>query len=75
MKVLHISQNFNTSLFTSLFDEINSLGINQTVFYPYINSKGVHSNINDDITELNRLFNDGVMIGYFVLSPAQRRKF
>jgi glycosyltransferase involved in cell wall biosynthesis len=50
MKVLHICQNFNTSLFTSLFDEINSLGINQTVFYPYINSKEVHSNINDDIT-------------------------
>lgn len=50
MKVLHISQNFNNSLFTTLFDNINSLGINQTVFYPYISGKGVHPNTNNDIT-------------------------
>lgn len=50
MKVLHICQNFNTRLYTDLFDNINSLGINQTVFYPFINGKGIHPNINNDIT-------------------------
>ena len=54
MKVLHICQNFNTNLFSSLFDKIKSLGINQTVFYPYINTKGSYSNINNDITVVTK---------------------
>jgi L-malate glycosyltransferase len=49
MKVLHICQNFNNVLFSTLFDEINSLGINQTVFYPFIEGEGIHRSTNNDI--------------------------
>ena len=49
MKVLHICQNFNNVLFTRLFDVVNSLGINQTVFYPFIEGEGNHHSTNNDI--------------------------
>lgn len=49
MKILHICQNFNNVLFSTLFDNINSLGINQTVFYPFIEGEGIHQNTNNDI--------------------------
>ena len=44
MKVLHICQNYNTKLYSDLFNELESFEIKQTVFFPYIGDFKYHKN-------------------------------
>jgi glycosyltransferase involved in cell wall biosynthesis len=67
MRILQITQNFNTSLFSSLFEELYFLGFRQTVFYPHLTRNGSHPKTNSQIEIITRKGVPRFLRHFFVL--------
>jgi|TARA_B110000240_G_C13471481_1_gene441183 glycosyltransferase involved in cell wall biosynthesis len=68
MKILHICQNFNNTLYKDLFNELYSFGITQTVFYPYIYPNGpIHNNNNNNINVVAKKSVPPIFRHFFVI--------